>query len=150
MKSDSYLTAGVSALALLAATAFASAATHPIYYPYRHGATARLDPNKPLGHVGPFEGPYVARKPITSGTWADVGASLPFTNGPWSPEQLTDGTVVIQDFCTSNWYKLTPDNKGNYVNGTWSAIAAMPASYEPLFFGTQILPNGQMIVNGGE
>ncbi|HWE06694.1 MAG TPA: hypothetical protein VG274_08300 [Rhizomicrobium sp.] len=26
----------------------------------------------------------------------------------------------------------------------------MPASYEPLFFATQILPNGQMIVNGGE
>jgi hypothetical protein len=92
----------------------------------------------------------MAKEPTTSGTWADVSAALPFTMGPWNPVQLTDGTVLIQDYCTSQWYKLTPDNKGSYTNGSWSAIAAMPAGYEPLFFASQILPNGQFIVNGGE
>jgi hypothetical protein len=149
MKLGCYLVASASALALAAAFA-APASAHPIYYPHKHGTTARIDPNKPLHHVGPYEPPYVAKKPTTSGTWADVTATLPFTNGPWSPQQLTDGTVVIQDYCTSNWYKLMPDNKGNYANGTWSAIAAMPTGYQPLFFATQILPSGQMVVNGGE
>jgi hypothetical protein len=141
------LAAGVSALILAGAALPASA---HFYYPHARGTTARIDPDKPLTHIGRYEPPYVARKPTTSGTWADVAATLPFTNGPWSPEQLTDGTVVIQDFCTSNWYKLTPDKKGNYANGAWSAIAAMPTGYQPLFFATQILPSGQMIVNGGE
>jgi len=144
------LPAGASALAIALAVSAAPSSAHPIYYPHKRGATARVEPNRPILHVGRYEGPFVARKPTISGTWADVVAPLPFTHGPWAPQQLTDGTVVIQDFCTSNWYKLTPDNKGNYVNGSWSAIAAMPKGYQPLFFATQILPSGQMIVNGGE
>lgn len=141
---------GVAALAVAGTAAFALPAWARFYYPHPQGSSLRIDPDKPLHHVGAYEPPFVARKPITSGTWADVGATLPFTNGPWAPQQLTDGSVVIQDFCTSNWYKLTPDNKGSYASGTWSQIAAMPAGYQPLFFATQILPSGQMIVNGGE
>src|ERR1700688_2757425 len=30
---------------------------------------------------------------------------------------LTDGTVMFQGNSESSWYKLTPDNTGNYVNG---------------------------------
>ena len=149
MKKTDYLVAGVSALAL-AAPLSATASTHRIYYPYKHDVTARLDPNQPLGHVGRYEPPYRAKTPTISGTWTDVKGTLPFTNGPWAPQQLTDGTVLMQDFCTSQFYKLTPDKKGQYTDGTWSAIAAMPTGYQPLFFATQILPSGQMIVNGGE
>jgi len=151
MRTSVYLATGISALAFAAATSLAAGASvHPIYYPHKHG-TPPIDRNKPLGHVGPYLPAYVDRNPQSkSGTWTDVGGTLPFTKGPWSPEQLTDGTVLIQDYCTSQWYKLTPDKKGQYTDGSWSAIAAMPQGYEPLFFATQILPNGQMIVNGGE
>jgi hypothetical protein len=150
MTIDTRFLIGVSTLAIAGAAMLASPALARIYYPQARGSTARIDPDKPIRHIGPYEPAFIAKRPTTSGTWADVTAKLPFTNGPWAPEQLTDGTVVVQDYCTSNWYKLTPDKKGNYVNGTWSAIAAMPPGYQPLFFATQILPSGQMIVNGGE
>jgi len=152
MKTRRYLTLGAS---LLAAAATASVATgasaHKIYYPYKPGATP-VDPDSPLVHVGPHEAPYVAPRTTKSGKWTDVSTTLPFTNGPWGPMQMTDGTVLIEDFCTSptQWYKLTPDGKGNYADGTWSAIAAMPGGYSPLFFAQQVLPSGQVIVNGGE
>jgi hypothetical protein len=66
--------------------------------------------------------------------------------------QLTDGTVIMLDYCTSpgQWYKLSPDSKGGYTDGTWSAIATMPPGYSPLFFSQQVLPTGDVIVNGGE
>src|SRR5215472_9836828 len=37
------------------------------------------------------------------------GANLAF--------QLTDGTVMCQADSSNDWYKLTPDNTGSYVNG---------------------------------
>src|ERR1700730_2858739 len=66
---------------------------------------------------------------------------------------LTDGTVLIhqkQDPNPQNWFKLTPDNTGSYVNGTVTPIAKMPATYGPLFFGSVVLPDGRYIVEGGE
>jgi hypothetical protein len=152
MKIISCLTAGVSILALaVAASAVGNASAREIYYPAKMGA-ARIDPNTPLKHIGPYEPPYRAPGKTTSGTWTDVSTALPFTNGPWGPMQLTDGTVIIEDFCTSptQWYKLTPDSKGNYADGTWSKIAPMPSGYAPLFFAQQVLPDGRVIINGGE
>ena len=148
MKTAIRLASGV--LTLSGAALLAGPATAHFYYPHPRGTLSRIDPDKPLRHVGRYEAPFVARKPTISGTWADVTAALPFTHGPWAPQQMTDGSVVIQDFCSSNWYRLAPDNKGSYANGTWSQIASMPSGYQPLFFATQILPSGQMVVNGGE
>src|SRR5271165_1253289 len=34
--------------------------------------------------------------------------------------QLTDGTVMVQGNNYSDWWKLTPDITGSYVNGTWT------------------------------
>jgi len=66
----------------------------------------------------------------------------------------SDGTVLVHDEpetgATGDWYRLTPDSKGNYVDGTWSKIASMPAGYAPLYFASAILPDGRMIVEGGE
>jgi hypothetical protein len=152
MKRSSYLTTGASLLAIATLASFsADASAHRILYPYRKDAP-RLDSNRALGHVGPFEGPYVAPKKTKSGTWTDTSAKLPFKGGPWNPVQLTDGTVLIEDFCTSpqEWYKLTPDAKGDYVDGKWSAIAAMPSGYVPFGFASQVLTDGRLIVNGGE
>jgi len=43
---------------------------------------------------------------------------------------LTDGTVMAQDSSCSNgnWLRLTPDNTGSYVNGTWKQMASLPGS----------------------
>jgi len=69
----------------------------------------------------------------------------------------SDGSVLVHDEPDNNttggstaWYKLTPDSSGSYINGTWSKIASMPAGYSPLYFASAILPDGRMIVEGGE
>jgi hypothetical protein len=66
---------------------------------------------------------------------------------------LTDGTVLIheeQDSSPQNWFKLTPDINGSYVNGTVKPIAGTSAAYGPLFFGSVVLPDGRYIIEGGE
>jgi len=63
---------------------------------------------------------------------------------------LTDGTVMAQDNGGSNWYRLMPDNTGSYVNGTWSQAASLPAGYGPLYFASAVLPDGRLIIEGGE
>jgi hypothetical protein len=70
---------------------------------------------------------------------------------------LTDGTVIAHNendqngnVATLHWYKLTPDINGSYVNGTWTQIADLPTGYGPLFFGSAVLPDGRVIVEGGE
>ena len=63
---------------------------------------------------------------------------------------LTDGTVMVQGTFSSNWYRLTPDDSGSYVNGTWSQAASLPAGYSPLYFASAVLPDGRVIVEGGE
>ena len=65
---------------------------------------------------------------------------------------LTDGTVMVHSEQSNSqlWYKLTPDNTGSYVNGTWKQVASMPSGYAPLYFGSAVLPNGQLLVEGGE
>ena len=71
----------------------------------------------------------------------------PFTAG--TALLLTDGTVIVQGASTS-WYKLTPDITGSYLNGTWSQIASLPSNYDPLYFASAVLPDGRVVINGGE
>jgi hypothetical protein len=85
-------------------------------------------------------------------TWTKLANAPKFS--PGSTLLLTDGTVLAQDQGSatggSAWWKLTPDNTGSYVNGTWSQVASMPSGYQPLYYGSAVLPNGQVIINGGE
>ena len=69
---------------------------------------------------------------------------------PSNPLLLTDGTVMVHDAGGSNWWKLTPDQNGSYVNGTWSQLASLPAGYAPLYYSSAVLPDGRVIVEGGE
>jgi len=39
---------------------------------------------------------------------------------------LTDGTVMVQELATANWWKLSPDASGSYVNGSWVQRTAGP------------------------
>ena len=46
------------------------------------------------------------------------------------------------------WYRLTPDSSGNYVNGTWSNLSPMAAPR--IHFASQVLTDGRVLVAGGE
>jgi hypothetical protein len=64
--------------------------------------------------------------------------------------QLTDGTVLAQDYNDSDWWKLTPDITGSYVNGTWTQVASLPSGYSPEAFASAVLANGKLVITGGE
>jgi hypothetical protein len=151
MKTRKCLAAGASVLALAAIGMLSTdASARPIYRPYTHGLTPP-DPNMPTIHVGPYEMPFKAPKKTKSGKWTDVGNLPSFTEyGPWEPQLLTDGTVLVGSAGTNQWYKLTPDKKGQYNDGTWTAIAQAPSTDCPLYYANQILTDGRMIENGGE
>src|ERR1700694_923399 len=61
---------------------------------------------------------------------------------------LTDGTVMCQNSDASDWHRLTPDASGNYVNGTWSALASGLNS--PLYYASAVLEDGRVFTAGGE
>jgi hypothetical protein len=151
MKPISCLTTSVSVLALAAVASFsASAIAHPIFLPHKAGI--HVAPVMQLNHVAALDDHYVAPKGAKSGTWTDVAGTLPFTSGPWGEMLLTDGTVIVEDYCTNptQWYRLTPDKKGQYTSGTWSKIATMPSGYSPLFSAQQVLTDGRVVIQGGE
>src|SRR6476619_7342070 len=64
--------------------------------------------------------------------------------------QLTDGRVLGQSFTETHWYILTPDASGSFVNGTWTRAADLPSDYGPYAFSSAVLPDGRVVVQGGE
>lgn len=63
---------------------------------------------------------------------------------------LTDGTVMVHKYQDVAWYRLTPDAFGNYWTGTWSQLANAPSGYSPTDFASAVLPDGRVIIEGGE
>src|SRR5579863_9686537 len=90
--------------------------------------------------------------PSLGQSWQPLAHQPSFTAG--TALLLTDGTVLVhheepnQGF--SEWYKLTPDINGSYVNGTWTQLASLASNYGPLFFASAVLADGKVIVEGGE
>ena len=86
----------------------------------------------------------------TGQTWQSLTNQPTFSAGAML--LLTDGTVLVhaEQNDSQNWYKLTPDINGSYVNGTWSQAASLPAGYAPLYFSSAVLPDGRVIIEGGE
>jgi hypothetical protein len=68
--------------------------------------------------------------------------------------QLRDGRILVheeQGGNSRNWWVLTPDATGSYVNGAWSSGGQMQAGYSPWYFGSQVLLDGHtVVVEGGE
>jgi hypothetical protein len=91
---------------------------------------------------------------LAGGTWTDVATTgLPAAatkTGLCNPLLLTDGTVLVQGCVSNAWYKLTPDIHGNYSSGTWSVTGSLPSNYKPEWFASAVLPDGRVIVEGGE
>jgi hypothetical protein len=63
---------------------------------------------------------------------------------------LTDGTVMFQGNSLADWWKLTPDSSGSYLNGTWAQLANLPSGYVPDAFASAVLADGRVLVEGGE
>src|SRR5215471_21139753 len=119
-------------------------------------ARTPLRPSPPLGRPKPSGlKPYLGPRG-TAFPWTPLKNPPPFRT-PGTMLLESNGTVLVHDepdnnkiAATNKWYKLTPDSKGSYLNGTWSKIPSMPNNYAPLYFGSAILPDGRMIVEGGE
>ena len=79
----------------------------------------------------------------------DVGAIL----------LLRDGSVMAHNEShtggiTEAWYRLRPvvtaDGQLDYVDGVWSTTGSLPVGYQPEDFASAVLPDGRLIVEGGE
>lgn len=95
-----------------------------------------------------------------------ICAALAAAQNPWTPMDagkapnfnvgtallLTDGRILVQEARTSNWHTLSPDKFGVYHSGTWKKVGSFPASmnYVPTYFASAVLPDGRVIVEGGE
>jgi len=67
--------------------------------------------------------------------------------------QLRDGRILVHEEQNgaANWFILTPDSTGSYINGTWSSGGTLPSGYAPLYFGSQVQLDGKtVVVEGGE
>jgi hypothetical protein len=144
------------AAAAVAPASIATASAHPAA---RSGAMIPLPPPPSPGPrhstgVDPLPGVTHVRGKTQAGSPWQALAHLPSFN-PGAMIQLTNGTVLVQNQGpknngTSYWWRLTPNAKGSYVNGTWSKVASLPSDYAPLYFASAVLPDGRVIIMGGE
>ena len=114
---------------------------------------ALAEQEKPLPH--PVGAPPLPQPPTsgqgTSSPWTPLVHQPSFlADGAANPILLTDGTVLIQDAGFPDWWRLTPDANGSYANGTWTQVASLPAGYSPLYHSSAVLPDGRLIIEGGE
>ena len=87
-------------------------------------------------------------------------AAPPFEgSGAGTAIQRTDGSILVQELsgpasqggtATGNWYLFVPDENGNYSTGSWHFLAPPPFLYAPLYYASAILPDGRLIMEGGE
>jgi hypothetical protein len=92
-----------------------------------------------------------SQEAFSAGTWTRVTASGPPAAGHML--LLTDGSVlVINSDCsvTAKWSRLVPDHTGSYVKGRWVSTGSFITGYNPLYFASAVLPNGQVVIMGGE
>jgi hypothetical protein len=88
-----------------------------------------------------------SQEPAT-GTWQKLTHQPTFQTD--TALLLTDGTVMMHQYNSGTWWKLTPTTSGSYVNGTWTQLASMQSGYAPLYFASAVLPDGRVLIEGGE
>jgi hypothetical protein len=107
--------------------------------------------NHPVAHAPRDLSRYARPSLRGPSPWTPLANQPSFlADGAANPILLTDGTVLVQDAGFPDWWKLTPDSSGSYVNGTWTQVASLPASYSPLYHSSAVLPDGRLIIEGGE
>jgi hypothetical protein len=103
---------------------------------------------EPAGPAAPSSGKRYLGPAGTVNPWTPLSTQPNFR--PGSMLLMTDGSVLVHEDDKGDWWKLTPSSTGSYVDGTWSKVATMPQGYTPEYFASAILPDGRMIVEGGE
>ena len=61
---------------------------------------------------------------------------------------MTDGTVLCQEAGGTAWWRLAPDSAGDYIAGSWTAVA--PMHHTRLYYASAMLMDGRVLVAGGE
>lgn len=113
-----------------------------------HGRSSQIDPQVPgsvTHHTAAVSG--------GSSPWVALAHAAPLH--PGTMLLLTNGDVLVQDqgakeSGTGNWWVLKPNDKGSYIEGTWSKLASLPSGYAPYAFASAVLPDGRVIIEGGE
>ena len=117
-------------------------------FPVVTGATAALSLCLPTDAARGQSRPPTGFQEVAKARWQKL------TNQPTFKTDtallLTDGTVMVHQYSSQNWWRLTPDSSGSYLNGTWSQLASMASNYGPLYFASAVLADGRVIVEGGE
>lgn len=107
----------------------------------------------------PTPSPTPAPTPTPTPTPAPTPTLTALTNQPPVPVflalLLTDGRILLQGspgngVSAANFYTFTPDANGDYSKGTWRAIASPPAGYAPWATNEAVLPDGRLLLVGGE
>ncbi len=104
-----------------------------------------------VGLLNPIVG--VARSTQAASPWQSV--TFPGQLHPGAMLLLTNGSVMVQDQGPTNggapgWWLLTPSATNSYAHGTWRRIASLPEGYGPISFASAVLPDGRVIIEGGE
>jgi hypothetical protein len=103
------------------------------------------------------------KQPLTSPRLAAQPVILAPGPSPWRPLSrqaplhagamllLTDGTVMVHDqgaknSGSSNWWRLTPDINGSYLNGTWTKLARCPQVTRRCTSPVPSLPTGGLLL----
>jgi hypothetical protein len=82
----------------------------------------------------------------TAGFWGQLHNQPPAPIGPcWL---LTDGRIFAKQDGSANCWILSPDETGDYSNGTWAQAASMTGDRR--YFASAVLANGKLLVCGGE
>jgi hypothetical protein len=63
---------------------------------------------------------------------------------------LTDGSLLFQGGLLQDFYRFKPNNKGSYANGTLLPAASLPPHYIPYATSGGVLPDGRVLLIGGE
>jgi len=64
--------------------------------------------------------------------------------------QLMDGSLLLQGGLLQDFYRFRPDKSGSYLNGTFYLAASLPADYVPYATSGGVLPDGRLVLIGGE
>ena len=71
-------------------------------------------------------------------SWAPLTTQPPFNTD--TAHLLTDGTVIVHQYNSNLWWRLTPDINGSYLNGSWTQLGGMQTNFKPLYFASAVLP----------
>ncbi|HEV8001664.1 MAG TPA: kelch repeat-containing protein, partial [Planctomycetaceae bacterium] len=112
-----------------------------------------LSPKPPSPTVVAQKSSAPSVAPTVSQTWTDMTNVVPNGDGGQLALLLSNGTLLVHGTngnggVSADWYEVTPDSTGGYINGTWSQAASMNVGR--LYFGSVVLPNGNVFVVGGE